>query len=54
MALDTGPTKDCNYLVNRLEHSSDKMCKGFVKKLVDEGRQAKRDIYEDSKKMVIN
>lgn len=46
--LGSGLPKDLNYLVNRLDYSNDQRFKSHVKKLVEDGRQARVDIYEES------
>lgn len=51
-ALGAGLFKDRSYLANRLEYSYDQMFKVLGKRLLDEGRQAKVDIYEHSRKTV--
>lgn len=43
---------DCNYLVVRLEHSDELIFINLFPKLVDAGRQAKVDIYDDSEQTV--
>lgn len=47
-ALGAGFGKDRNYLVRRLDYSSKEMFSGLVRKLVEEGRQGKMNIYEES------
>lgn len=49
----TASVHDHKYLVGRHEHSNDHMFSDLVKKLLEEGRQTKIDIYKESQ-MTVN
>lgn len=48
--MGTSLVQNHKYLVDRLEHNNDQKFTGLVKKLVEEKRQAKIIIYEESQK----
>lgn len=51
-ALSSVLVQDRICLVCRTERCNDEMFSGLIEKLVEEGRQAKVNIYEDSQKTV--